>query len=85
MATSILGPAESELVRRGKAKWDEYQQTHDVSQLKGHVAAIEPDSGGVWIGEDVVDVVDRMAKDGVDAPAYFVTVGYDYLYVKGRH
>jgi hypothetical protein len=83
---SVLASAstESELVRRGRARWTEYQKSNDVSGLKGKVAAIEPESGGVRIADDVLEVLDKMAGDGIDAPAYFVRVGYDYLYVKGR-
>ena len=63
---------------RALAAWDEYQRRHDVSDLKGKTAAIDPVSGRVWIGDSGVDVIERMNADHMDVPLYFVRVGYDY-------
>lgn len=80
-ASAFLPPDFSE---RGKHAWSEYQREHEVESLRGHVAAVDPESGRVWIGEDSLDAVDKMNADGVDTPVWLVRVGYDYLYVKGR-
>jgi hypothetical protein len=69
---------------RTKRVWEEYQRSHDITPLKGQIAAIDPDTGRVWIGPDGLDMVDRMKSDGVEFPVYMVRVGYDYMYVKGR-
>jgi hypothetical protein len=55
-----------------------------MSSLIGQVAAVEPESGRVWIGRDALDAVDAMNGDGVDAPVWLVSIGFDYLDVKGR-
>ena len=83
MADRYLAPP-SDFTERGRSLWQEYQRIHDVSQLNGQVAAIDPDSGRVWIAADPMEVIDSMNADGVDTPVYMVRVGYDYLYVKGR-
>jgi hypothetical protein len=69
---------------RGRRAWEQYQQEHDVTHLRGQVAAVDPESGRVWIGGDVLDAVDQMNAEGIDVPLWFVRVGFDYLYVKGR-
>jgi hypothetical protein len=63
--------------------WRRYVLDHDLEDLRGKVAAVEPQSGRVWIGNDAIDAVQDMNNDGVDAPAWFVRIGYDYLDVKG--
>jgi hypothetical protein len=73
-----------EFTERAKQIWAEYQTTHGVSALKGQVAAINPETGRVWIGPDGLDMIDRMEADAVVFPVYLVRVGYDYMYVRGR-
>ena len=84
MTTATKPSLPPEFTERGKRIWAEYQRDHDVSHLLGQVAAINPDTGRVWIGPDGRDMVDRMEEDGVAFPVYLVRVGYDYLNVKGR-
>ncbi len=69
---------------RARQIWDEYQREHDVMSLKGNVAAIDPSSGQVWIGESGIDVADRLKAEGVTSPVYLVRVGYDHYVQKGR-
>ncbi len=73
-----------DFTERGRSIWAEYQRTHDVSNLRGQVAAVDPDSGSVWFGHDPIEALDHMNASGVDIPVYMVRVGYDYLYIKGR-
>ena len=74
----------SEYAERAREFWREYQKQHDVSGLRGQVAAVDPESGRVWIGESAIDALDRMNADGEDTPVWFVRVGYDYYVTKGR-
>ncbi len=71
-------------VERAKAIWADYQTKHDVSNLKGQYAVIEPKSGRVWIDETPLSVADKMHADGCYDPAYAIMVGYDYFVRKGR-
>ncbi len=80
-STTVLPP---DFTERGKLVWARYQREHDVTLMRGQVAAIDPASGRVWIGEDSPDATDKMNVDGIDAPVWFVRVGFDYLDVKGR-
>ena len=38
------------------AIWAEYQTTHDVSARKGQAVGIDPDTGDVWFGEDILEI-----------------------------
>ena len=63
--------------------WDEYCRLNDVTTLRDQTAGIEPNSGRIWFGDSAGDVHDKMVADGIDLPAYFVRVGYDYYARKG--
>lgn len=73
-----------DFTERGKKVWDQYQREHDLAHLRGQVAAVEPLSGRVWIGGDALEAVEAMNTDGIDAPVWFVRIGFSYLDVKGR-
>ncbi len=75
---------EPDFTDRGQRAWERYQSEHDVAALRGQVAAVDPETGQVWIGKDTLDAVDKMNADGVDTPVWLVRVGFDYLEVKGR-
>jgi hypothetical protein len=70
-------------VDRAKTLWEEYCREHDVRLQKGQTVGIEPVSGRVWFGESATDVHRKMVAEGIDRPAYFVRVGYDYYLRKG--
>ena len=74
----------TETAERAREFWQAYQRQHDVSDLRGQVAAVDPESGRVWIGPYAIDALDKMNADGVDTPVWFVRVGYDYYVTKGR-
>lgn len=69
---------------RAQEIWDEYVRSHDLSELKGKVAAVDPAGGGVWIGDSGVAVADKMHADGVHSPVWLVRIGSDYFVRKGR-
>ncbi len=64
-------------------RWSEYQKVHDLTDLQGMTAGIDPDSGRIWLGESIRDVVRQMRADGLDAPLQFMRVGSDYYFRKG--
>jgi hypothetical protein len=66
-----------------KRIWREYQEKHDVSQLEGRTAGIDPVSGRIWFGESAVETVANMKADGIDRPLFFVRVGYAHYLRKG--
>jgi hypothetical protein len=39
--------------------WSEYQKQHDLSTYLGKTAGIDPNTGRVWIGESIQDVVSQ--------------------------
>ena len=73
-----------EYTERAQEFWRQYQQAHDLSTLRGKVAAIDPENGRVWIAESGVEVARQVRADGVQTPVWLVTVGYDYYVRKGR-
>jgi len=73
-----------EFSERARKAWELYQREHDVASLRGQVAAVDPDSGRVWIGPDALDAVDSMNAEGVDVPVWCVRIGYEYLDVNGH-
>jgi hypothetical protein len=81
MSTSTWTPNDTQTAMR---LWDEYQASHDVSDLKGRTAGIDPHTGRVWFGDSAIDIARQMDAEGQRTPLYFVRVGYDYYLRKGR-
>jgi hypothetical protein len=67
-----------------KRIWAEYQQTHDVSALRGQAAGIDPRTGEVWFGEDAVDIQQQRKALGLKGQLLFERVGFDTYLRKGR-
>jgi len=74
-----------EYTSRAHEIWEEYSRQHDLSAQIGHVAAIDPTTGQVWIAESGVDVAEKMAAEGVEAPVYLVRIGSAAYVRKGQH
>ena len=70
-------------VERAKAIWADYCAQHDLSDLRGKTAVIEPVSGRIWFGESATDVWRKMKAEGVKSPGWCVRVGYNYYLRKG--
>lgn len=66
-----------------KRIWEEYQQTHDVTALSGQAAGIDPKTGEVWIGEDILDIALLRKSLGQTSPLFFARVGAETFYTKG--
>ena len=60
---------------RAKRIWNEYQQTHDLSDRTSQAAGIDPETGEVWFGEDALDIVRQRRERGLDSPLFFERVG----------
>jgi hypothetical protein len=73
-----------EYTARAERAWEEYQESHDLTTLHGQTAGVDPLSGRVWIGEDAEEILDRLESEGLDTPLYFVRIGHDYYFRKGR-
>ena len=69
---------------RARQFWAEYQRQHNLSDLRGQTAGVDPVSGRVWFGTSAKDIVSQMEAEGVTTPLYFVRVGFDYYLRKGR-
>jgi hypothetical protein len=70
---------------RAQAIWSEYQRHHDLSQMIGQTAGIDPSSGSTWFGESIQDVIPQRDADGSDAPLFFIRVGSATYHRKGGH
>ncbi len=64
--------------------WEEYQQSHDLTDHRGQTAGIDPESGTVWFGKSAKDIVQQMEEQtGHSRPFYAVRVGEDFYARKG--
>ena len=70
---------------RAQEIWSEYIQQHDLSQKAGMTAGIDPDSGSIWFGDSIQEVIGRRDTDGSAAPLFFMRVGSATYYRKGAH
>ena len=70
---------------KAKQIWAEYQQQHDLSDRIGQTAGIDPDSGRIWFGESIRDIVLKRDAEGLNAPLFFERVGSETYFRKGGH
>ena len=68
--------------RRAERLWEEYQQSHDLTEQVGQTAGIDPDTGRIWFGASILDVADQRDADGVHRPLHFVRIGSDTYFRK---
>jgi hypothetical protein len=68
---------------RSREIWSEYQQHHDLSEKVGQTAGIDPESGCIWFGASIQDVVTQRDADGRKSPLFFIRVGFATYYRKG--
>ena len=67
-----------------KRIWEQYQRDHDVSHLRGQAAGIDPKTGEVWIGEDIVDIYHQQVAQGKRSLLFFERIGFRIYFRKGR-
>ena len=65
--------------------WAEYQAEHDLSDRTGQTAGIDPQTGEIWFGQSVVDVVAQRDALGLTSPLRFERVGFKAYLRKGGH
>ncbi|MDA1015015.1 MAG: hypothetical protein O3A00_11270 [Planctomycetota bacterium] len=63
--------------------WSDYQKQHDLSICIGKTVGIAPNTGRVWIGESIQDVLSQRNADGVDSLLFFERIGSRTYYRKG--
>ena len=63
--------------------WSDYQKRHDLSTCIGKTAGIDPNTGRVWIGESIRDVLSQRSADGIDSLLFFERIGSKTYYRKG--
>jgi hypothetical protein len=69
--------------RAAKEIWENYQAAHDLTDRKGQAAGIDPKTGDVWFGKNIVEIAAEREKHGLYSPLFFVRVGYSTYYRKG--
>ncbi|HLK58551.1 MAG TPA: hypothetical protein VKU00_18420 [Chthonomonadaceae bacterium] len=52
-----------EYTTRAQESWEAYQQQHVLSDQLGKVAAIDPESGQFWIGDNGIDIADQERQE----------------------
>ena len=72
-----------EQIRAAKQIWTDYQTKHDVSGRKGEAAGIDPETGEVWLGREIADIVEDRKTKYLSSPLFFVRIGYQTYYRKG--
>ena len=70
---------------RAREIWSEYQKNHDLTERKGQTAGIDPDSGRIWFGDSIEDVVAQRDAASCESPLFFERVGSRAYYRKGGH
>jgi hypothetical protein len=63
--------------------WTDYQTRHDLSNCEGKTAGIDPQSGHVWIGESIQDVLSQRNAEGINSLLFFERIGSRTYYRKG--
>src|SRR5688500_8611642 len=83
MTATGLSMTQAEITR-AKAIWADYQRTHDLADRVGHVAGVDPTTGGGWIGRRFDEVATRRSADGFPAsPLFLVRIGSPRALRKG--
>ena len=81
--TTVQMPLTKADIAEAKRLWEEYQRNHDLTGLRGQAAGIDPKTGEVWLGEDIVDIVLLRKTEGQTSPLFFARVGAETFYTKG--
>ena len=68
---------------KAKQIWVEYQQQHDLSNRIGQTVGIDPNSGRIWFGESIREIVLKRDAEGLDSPLFFERIGFETYFRKG--
>ncbi len=63
--------------------WSAYQKQHDLSTCIGKTVGIDPDTGRIWIGESIQDVLSQRNAEKIDSLLFFERIGSKTYYRKG--
>ena len=69
---------------KAKQIWAQYQRQHNVSDRVGQTVGIDPQSGQVWFGESIRDIVLQRDADDMKSALFFERVGSETYLIKGR-
>lgn len=70
---------------KARALWAEYLKHNDLSSRIGQTVGIDPQSGRIWFGESIRDIVMQRKAEGLFNPLFFERVGSLTYYRKGSH
>ena len=68
---------------KAKQIWKEYQHQHDLSDRIGQTVGIDPESGSIWFGASIRDIVLKRDAEGLKSPLFFERVGSETYFSKG--
>ena len=68
---------------KAKQIWEQYQQQHNVSDRVGQTVGIDPQSGQVWFGESIRDIVLQRDANDIKSALFFERVGSETYIRKG--
>jgi len=70
---------------RAQKIWAKYVERHDLSNRIGQTAGIDPQSGRLWFGESIRDIVLQRNVEGFSSPLFFERIGSQTYFRKGSH
>ena len=68
---------------RAKQIWTQYQRQHDIADRAGQTVGIDPQSGQIWFGESIRDIVLQRDAEDMKSPLFFERVGSETYLRKG--
>ena len=69
---------------KAKQIWVQYQQQYDLSDRVGQTVGIDPQSGQMWFGESIRDIISRRDAEGLKSLLFFERIGSETYFNKGR-
>ena len=78
----FVSPWKPEHTKAAERFWEVYQKAHDLSARLGQTAGIDPETGDIWFGESIQDVVAQRDAIGLSSPLRFERVGSETYYEK---
>ena len=81
---TVLPPLTKAEIAEATRIWDEYQQTHDLTGLRGQAAGIDPKTGEVWLGKSAVAICLERQEQGLNSLLFFERIEFS-TYLKKRN
>lgn len=84
MSTATVQPPLTSIdIAEAKRIREEYQREHDLTGKQGYAAGIDPKTGEVWLGKDLIDICHKRDELGLKSQLFFVRIGFA-TYLKKR-